>query len=147
MKSKFEVLQRKKFTQHIASTLSTMASYLRNYLPFKKKVVRYSKYCQPGRHQHNFASKTLSWLAFSVDQVLGKDIMKLLFNLKDSATEHYLCDIVRREAAEYQTEILPQEMYMKNQGSLRYRNLIGDMCIVLLVLRLNFEDRMNANEL
>lgn len=53
--------------------------------------------------------------------------MKLLFNLKDSATEHYLCDIVRREAAEYQTEILPQEMYMKNQGSLRYRNLIGDM--------------------
>ena len=92
-----------------------MAVHLINHLPIDNKIVRYAKYFQPSLQQHDFTPKALSQLALMIGKTLGKDAMKEYFGLKMEQNENDLCDVVKKEATEYQTEVLPQISSNKDQ--------------------------------
>jgi len=92
--------------QHIWQTISLLT-----------KVIKYSKYFQPGLQQHDFTPKAMSRLAVLVSRTLGQKSMRITFELKENDNENDLCDLIKRQATEYQTETLPKLDVQRKQNS------------------------------
>ena len=126
-------LQRKHFDEAVSSFLGSCTKYPLNNLPFENQIIKDARFFKPSLQQSNAAPNAISRLTLSIVQVLDTDEMRY-FKLGSTATKFDLCDVVKKEFREYQTDKVEdkkdEESHEKKRRLHTVFVYIGNMLVV-----------------
>ena len=129
-----DALQKKKdFDEAVSSFLGNCTKYLLNNPPLDNQIIKHVRFFQL-LQQINAAPNAISCLTLSIAQVLGTDEMRRYFKLGSTATKFDLCDVVKKEFREYQTDKVEdkkdEESHEKKRRLHTVFVYIGNMLVV-----------------
>lgn len=104
--SKETPLNKKKFYEHASDILVKSVSHLLEHLPLENKVIKSATCFQPAMHQNASTPKMMARLARIIGRAIGKDQISKVFQVKSGTTLNGLCDVIKLEANQYQTEVI-----------------------------------------
>ena len=115
-------LAKRNFIKTATAFLSVSAKHLVSKLALDNTVLRNAQHFQPSFRQCQFLPSAISRLAIVCGNVFGEEQMRKIFRLKQGATKVDLCDTIKLECHEYQTENIPESYYMVQEQSEKGRN-------------------------
>ena len=115
-------LAKRNFIKTAEAFLLASAKHLVSKHALDNTVLRDAQHFQSSFRQRQFLPSAISRLAMVCANVFGKEQMRKIFRLKQGATKFDLCDTIKLECHEYQTENIPESYYMVQEQSEKGRN-------------------------
>ena len=115
-------LAKRNFIKTATAFLSASAKHLVSKLALDDTVLRDTRHFQPSFRQRQFLPSAMPRLAMVCANVFGGKQVRKISRLKQDTTKFDLCDTIKLECYEHQTENIPESSYMFQEQSEKGRN-------------------------
>ena len=115
--TKLDALERLSVETTMKKCLSAVCTYLLKNLPMEVQNIRDTRYLHPALHGSAKALEAIERLALEVFNGLGDEAFQKVFG--EAMHKHDICDVIRREMTEFQTEKIPESYFAKDEQTVR----------------------------